>query len=69
MQQDQNKYDDKNYAKQPGSGMAHAVAAAAEPAAGAAEQQDDQENDQDRPKGHGTLQQHRRPAKRSPRRL
>src|SRR5712671_421583 len=51
QQQDQQHH--QNQSAKPHSGMAHAIAIAAETAAKAAEQEDDQDDDEDQAERHG----------------
>src|ERR1700749_1305597 len=55
MEQQQDKQYHQNDTAQAHSGMAHAIAIAAEPPAEAAEQINDHNDDQDQTKRHGTL--------------
>src|SRR5262249_51157719 len=55
VEQQQHEKHHQNDTAQSHSGMAHAVAIAAEPAAEAAQQINDHDNDQDQTQRHGTL--------------
>src|SRR5271163_4985793 len=64
-QQPQHEQHDQNHPAKAQAGMAHPVAVPSEPAAKAAYQVNDHDDDQDQPKGHGTLPE-RRPARETP---
>src|ERR1700757_1678792 len=53
--QHQDEQNHQNYPAKPDAGMAEPIAVAPETAAEAAEQVDDHKDDEDQPKGHGTL--------------